>query len=447
MQNISFYINNPSVLFNSIINRFGTWLPDKQFLKIKFWLSLGYKLNIKNPKTFQEKIQWLKLYNRMPEYTKMVDKYAVKDYVAGIIGKEYIIPTLGVWESTEEIDFHELPNQFVLKTTHAGGGGGVIVCRDKSMLDIESAKQKLDKSLKSDIYKYYREWPYKNVPRRIIAEQLLEIPDKKDLIDYKIYCFNGKPVYIQVIQDRNTKETIDFFDTEWNHQEFLGLLNERSEISYEATVPTEPDNLDEMLIVAEKLAKDTTFVRVDLYNIDSKVYFGELTFYPASCFGKFTPAEWPSKHRDLIQLNDNKQFKCKKKYIVNLDQDIIEKIDDEIRDYKFFCFDGVPIFLKVDFGRFTEHHANYYDMDWNILPFGEAGFPPIFEKKIAKPINFNKMVEIAKQLSKGHQFLRVDLYNILGKIYFGELTFYPASGFGAFTSVKWDIVVGDYLKI
>lgn len=299
MRSIKHYITHPKDILLVLLTRTAYLWPDKIYLQLRFRLEMGKKLDLNNPKSFTEKIQWLKLNNRKQEYITMVDKYSVKDYVGKLIGKDYIIPLIGVWDKVDEIKFDGLPSQFVLKTTHGGGGSGVIVCRDKSKLDITDVKRKLNNSLKFDIYKNYREWPYKNVPRKIIAEQLLEIPDKEDLTDYKFFCFNGEPKYIQVIQDRNTEETIDFFDTYWNHQPFVGLNPKCRNAN---TIPSKPKKLEEMIEVARKLSKDIPFVRVDVYNIDSKVYFGELTFYPASGFGKFTPEGWDLKLGNMIKL-------------------------------------------------------------------------------------------------------------------------------------------------
>ena len=264
---------------------------------------MGSWIDWDNPKTFSEKIQWLKIYNRRPEYIKMVDKHAVKEFVADVIGKKYIIPTLGLWESAEEISWNSLPDQFVLKTTHGGGSCGVVICRDKNSLDIPNAVSKLTKSLKRDrIYATLREWPYKGVSPCIIAEQFISpslLSQQSDLIDYKFFCFNGEPLYCQVIRDRRTNETIDFYDMEWNHQEFVGLNpSVRNE-----DIPVErPEKLAEMKEICQKLSKDIPFIRVDLYVVDNHVYFGELTFFPASGFGSFTPEIWQHKLGELIQL-------------------------------------------------------------------------------------------------------------------------------------------------
>lgn len=286
----------------SIVSNFLRWLPDTPYLKLLYRFKMGHRLDLKNPQTFTEKLQWLKLYNRKPEYTKMVDKYAVKEYVANIIGDEYIIPTLGVWDKPEDIDWDSLPNQFVLKTTHGGGGGGVVICKDKTTFDKTTAISKLKESMASDIYSGLREWPYKNVPKRIIAEKFMapeKSPAPKDLPDYKFFCFNGEPKYCQVIRDRHTKETIDFYDMDWNHMPFVGL----NPVARNGLTPVaRPGNLDEMKEICRKLADSKSFVRVDLYVIDDKSYFGELTLYPASGMGAFTPSEWNGKLGDLLAL-------------------------------------------------------------------------------------------------------------------------------------------------
>jgi len=295
-------IKKPSLLFLFVLDKTAGLFPDKLFLELKFRLMMGQKLDLKNPKTFNEKLQWLKLYNRKLEYTTMVNKYAVKQYVADKIGEEYIIPTLGVWDKPEDIDWNTLPNQFVLKTTHGGGGGGVVICKDKSTFDINNAIKQLTMSLKQDIFLSLREWPYKDVPKRIIAEQ---------------YITDGG--------------------------------NEMKE--------------------------------------------------------------------------------------------------DELKDYKFFCFNGNPYCLKIDFARFTGHRANYYDMDMNILPLGEECCLPDFNRKFEKPINFEKMIDIVRKLSEKIPFSRIDLYNSNGKIYFGEITFFPAGGMGKFVPDEWDCTLGDLITL
>lgn len=282
----------------SIISNFFRWLPDATYLKLLYRFKMGHRLDLKNPLAFTEKLQWLKLYNRKPEYTKMVDKYAVKEYVANIIGEEYIIPTLGVWDKPEDIDWDSLPNQFVLKTTHGGGGGGVVICRDKNSFNKEEAKSKLETSMRGDIYKSLREWPYKNVPKRIIAEKFMSPEkDKLDLTDYKIYCFNGEPKLIMVAGGRYSGDKrFAYYDTDWN------VVN----ITWGAPRPDKefdkPSKLSDMLRVAAQLSKDIPHARIDLYNVAGDVMFGEITMFDSSGLEAITPDDMDVYLGSLIKL-------------------------------------------------------------------------------------------------------------------------------------------------
>ena len=290
-------LRNPKKIIIALLKFIGVIIPDRIYLQLMFRLMLGEKLNLKNPKTFNEKLQWLKLYNRKPEYTTMVDKYAVKEYVAKKIGTEYIIPTLGVWNKADDIDWEKLPNQFVLKTTHGGGGCDVIICKDKSTFDREAAIKKLNNSLKSDIYRIYREWPYKDVPKRIIAEKYMTDLGK-DLDDYKIHTFNGVPKFILVCKDRFKGNMIDdFYSPDWK------LLDVRRPGHPNSHEPQDkPKELAEMLRLSEVLSKDIPFLRVDFYTSNNKVYFGELTFFPASGMSKFEPEKWDEIFGDWLNL-------------------------------------------------------------------------------------------------------------------------------------------------
>lgn len=276
------------------------WLSDKAYLTIQYRCLCGKSINWKNPQTFNEKLQWLKVYDHNPEYTKMVDKYEAKKYVASIIGEEYIIPTLGVWDSVDEIDWESLPKQFVLKCTH--DSGGLVVCRDKNKLDKEAAIKKLKKSFKVKFYYSTREWPYKNVKPRVIAEKYME-DSSGELTDYKYFCFNGEPKAIFVASDRldPTVETkFDFFDMDFNHLDFRGGHPN-------ATKPVlKPLGFEHMKVLARKLSKGIPHVRVDFYDIDGKVYFGELTFYHWGGMAPFDPEQWNYEFGKWLILPNNK---------------------------------------------------------------------------------------------------------------------------------------------
>ena len=271
-------------------------LPDKIYLKTLFELKFDEKLNLKDPQTFNEKLQWLKLYDRNPLYTKMVDKYEVKKYVADLIGEQYIIPTLGVWDSFDEIDFEKLPEQFVLKCTH--DSGGLVICRDKSKLKKETARAKIEKSLKVNYYWRGREWPYKNVVPRILAETYMQDGDTVSLPVYKFFCFDGKATICQTIQnDKQPNETIDYFDRDWN------LLDLRQNYPNSARPLEKPSCFDEMLNIADTLAQDKkSFLRVDLYVINGNIYFSEYTMFSDSGLAVFHPVEWDKKLGKMINL-------------------------------------------------------------------------------------------------------------------------------------------------
>lgn len=272
-------------------------MSDEKYLKSKYRAKIKKKLELDNPKSYNEKLQWLKLYDRRPEYTVMVDKYLAKGYVDKIIGEEYIIPTLGEWNTPEEIDFDALPNQFVLKCNH-NSGLGMCICTDKSRLDIRKVKKGLSRGLKQNYYLTGREWPYKDVPRKIVAEQFLK-SDTGGLTDYKIHCFNGIPKFILVCRDRFTESglTEDFYTPKWEHMNV-----KRPQIPNALMPIPKPEKLDEMLMLAEKLSKDVPFLRVDFYVVEGRIYFSELTFFPASGFSPYDPPEWDDIFGSWIEL-------------------------------------------------------------------------------------------------------------------------------------------------
>lgn len=297
MQGLSFYLKNRDVLFDVIMANCMGWLPDKAYLKMKFRRSMGHKLNLKAPKSFSEKLQWLKLYDRRPEYTVMVDKVKAKDYVASVLGEEYIIPTLGVWENPDDIDFNKLPDRFVLKCNH-NSGTGMYICKDKNKMDVKKVKEELKRGIKEDYYKKNREWPYKDVPRRAFAEAYKE-DEFGELRDYKFFCFNGEVKALFIATDRRKGEhavRFDFFDENFNHLPFTnGHPNAN-------VLPEKPKMFEEMKVLASKLSKGIPQVRIDLFEVGTKIYFGEMTFFHWSGLQPFVPEEWDYKFGEWVIL-------------------------------------------------------------------------------------------------------------------------------------------------
>lgn len=272
-------------------------LPDKFYLQIMYYKHFHKFIDFNNPVSFNEKLQWLKINNRKPEYTMMVDKYLAKKYVADKIGEEYIIPTLGMWKKAEDIDFDTLPNQFVLKCNN--DSGGIVICKDKSKLNKEKSVQLLASRLNNNGYWYGREWPYKNVKPCIIAEKYMEESANEELSDYKIHVFNGCPKFILVCKNRYSKNgmTETFFTENW---EKINIKRKNQPNSTE--VISKPVELEKMLNLAAILAKNIPFLRVDFYVVNKKIYFGELTFYPGSGFKLFEPNVWDRKLGNYLNL-------------------------------------------------------------------------------------------------------------------------------------------------
>lgn len=264
----------------TVLKKMSHLLSDRAYISLRYRMALGYWPDLKEPKSFNEKLQWIKLYDRRPEYSMMVDKYAVKEYIADKIGADYLIPTLGVWDRFEKIDFEKLPEKFVLKCTH--NSGGLVLCQDKSVLDLGAAKKKISASLKENYYWHSREWPYKNVPPRIIGEKYMENEDGSAIRDYKIQCFHGRADHILVCTDRYSDSGVKYFyfDRNWK---FLPYCKQGENASEAAKIDP-PERLEEMIEIAEKLSEGIPELRVDLYEIGGKIYFGELTFFSSSGF-------------------------------------------------------------------------------------------------------------------------------------------------------------------
>lgn len=269
------------------------FLSDKAFIKLIYRLRMGKKLNLRNPQTFTEKLQWLKLYDHNPQYSCMADKLKMRDFVKSRIGEGHTTKVIGVYNKWEEIDFNKLPNAFVIKTTH--DSGSYVICKDKTQLDKNEAKKKITRSLKRNYYKTTREWQYKDIKPQILIEEYLN-DGQSNLTDYKFFCFNGKCEFLYIMQEVSNVPTQVILDTKFNKLPFL-MDDEPSDI-----VPTKPAMLDEMIIYSQKLSRGTPFLRVDMYLVNNKIYIGELTFYHYGGYIPFEPPEWDLKLGKKIDL-------------------------------------------------------------------------------------------------------------------------------------------------
>ena len=292
-------LNTPSKLIlpagqNGLLN----WLPDKAYLRAVFKAETGYPLDLTHPRTYNEKLQWIKLYDRNPLYTVLSDKYLVRDYISKTIGNQYLVPVIGVYKKAEDIPWEILPNRFVLKCNHASGTN--VICKDKSKLDLEEATKKLNSWLKVNAYWGAREWCYKNIEPCIICEEFIETADGNTPDDYKFMCFNGEPKLIQLHHDRFGNHTLDYYTPAWEKASIKRIDANISSVSTK-----KPENLDEMLVIARILSKDMYYARVDLYSVDGKVLFGEVTFYPTGGFSTFSNYEDDLALGDMLRLPIN----------------------------------------------------------------------------------------------------------------------------------------------
>lgn len=304
LNGLKYIIKEPKFILYYIDKYLKIRINDELYLRIMYKRIFNKELNLDNPSTFDEKLQWLKLHNKNPEYTNMVDKYEVKNYIKEMLGEQYIIPTIGIYDKFEQIDFDKLPNQFVMKCTH--DSGSTVVCKDKSKFDKLAAKKKIKKALRNNFFYSGREWPYKNVKPRILIEKYME-DYTGELLDYKIYAFNGKCEYVMVCIDRekeNEKTKFIYYDKKWNiKKEFSN-----DGIKYgDKIILQKPKNLDKMFEFASILSKGINFVRVDFYEIDSKLYFGELTFYPSSGFDNKRRKEIATYLNTNLKIGGNKK--------------------------------------------------------------------------------------------------------------------------------------------
>lgn len=420
----------------------GRLLPSERYLKYLYKLQMGKELNLDNPQSFNEKLQWLKLYDRNPLYTTLVDKYAVRGYIKEKLGEEYLIPLVGgPYASVDEIDFDRLPDQFVLKCTH--DSASVIICRDRNTFDIAAAKKKLNKALKVNYFYVGREWPYKNVKPQIIAEKYMVDESGVDLKDYKIFNFAGKPKIIQVDYDRFVEHKRNLYTTDWEYIE--AAIQYPSDSDY---IIRKPEVLDEMLDLAGRLSAGMPHVRTDFYCIDGRVYFGEFTFYPECGIGEFMPEQLGIKMGEWIEISGGGILRADNYCLYFHKVDIgMDSEEHQLAEYKFFCFHGQPKYVLVCRGEaHGEGRTNdFYDMDFCHIPvtltYSNA------RRNEEKPEQYEKMIDIAKILSCGIPQVRIDLYLINEKIYFGEITFFHDSGFCQFHPDKWDNELGKNIHL
>ena len=299
IKNIIKILKNPKFILLKMDQRKIITLSDKKYIELNYEYVFDKKINLKDPKEYNEKLNWLKLYNREDLYTTLVDKYLAKKIVEEKIGKEYIIPTLGVWDKFNDIDFNKLPNSFVMKTTH--DSGGVVIVKDKTEMNLKEIRKKIKKSLKRDYYRLWREWPYKNVKRKIIIEEYIEDKKDKELRDYKFFCFNGKVELMFIASNRQNKDEetcFDFYDMNGEH---LNIINEHPNAK---TPPHLPINFEKMKILANKISNGIPHARIDFYEVNGKIYFGEITLFHFAGFVNFEPKEWNNILGDKINIKD-----------------------------------------------------------------------------------------------------------------------------------------------
>lgn len=435
---------NPRLIYNWATSCGLTkWVPDVVHLKMAYHANLDKPLNLDNPQTFNEKLQWLKLHDRNPLYTTLVDKYRVKQWVAERIGERYVTPTYGAWERAEDIDLSALPERFVLKTNH--DCGGIAICRDRATFDFEAAKRKLAKHLRTNYYWGCREWPYKDVKPLVFAEEYLEAGRSDgDMVDYKIMCFGGEARCAFTCTGRAEADLrVDFFDNDWNHLPFT------RHYSNAEFPPEAPENLREMLSLAQELASGIPFVRVDFYEVAGKSLFGEMTLYPGAGMEEFDPEEWDGRLGSWIELPGGGGCLMSDDSMIWVHGACSQgAVSCEMTDYKFYCFGGEPRYLYVSQGLENHETAriSFLSMDWSFAPFSRTDYEP-FEELPEKPDCYDEMVGLARRLAEGIPFVRADLFVYQGQPRFSEMTFSPCGGFMTFDPPEWDKRLGDQLEL
>lgn len=433
---------------------FLSFIPDKPMLKIQYRMKTGRKLNLKKPQRFTEKLQWYKLYYKNPKMIQCVDKYDVRDYVKSKGLEEILIPCYGVYNSADEIDWDSLPNQFVMKDTLGGGGASVVIVTDKKKEDIEKLKVKCREWTSIDAHAKGggREWPYysgKN--HRIIIEKYIDSnKDAGGLIDYKFFCFDGSIAYLYVTADREVGNDagVGIYDSDFRRTEVQRLDKRPLKRFIE-----KPENYEELKKVAEVLSDRYPEVRIDLYDIDGEIRFGELTFYDGSGYMKFDPDKFDFKLGECFKI-PQRGLRSRQRIVIrrseevsngNAEDDIkTESADQGLIDYKILCFNGKAacVYVLCDRKIGMGAQCGIFDVDFNLLPYTENDERPL-TWNIRKPKNYSEMVELAEILSWDFSEARIDLYNIHGKILFGEITFYDSSGYMKFEPDSFDFELGE----
>lgn len=433
MQTLNFYLKHPKVIGNIILNSYCHWMPSRLYLRLKFRLWLGKWPDLKHPKSFNEKMQWIKLYDHNPRYTMMVDKVKVKEYVSSLLGEEYIIPTIGIWDDPDKIDFNELPDRFVLKCNH-NSGLGMCICKNKSLLDEKKVRKNLRKGLRQNYFYGGREWPYKDVPRRILAESFIDpVPDLHDLPEYKWYCFNGEPLFCQEIVGGRVCSSVNF-------NEANGIPQDRFDMRLLENPQSSFHFITQLEIVRE-LSKSIPFSRILLYETGKSTFYGECFSYKLSEMKGYSI----ERHHEMLEQMQVKTGEKAGSWIIQQSpKGKLHITTPDLQDFKIYCFNGEPKIVMVSSGRFSDNMTfDYYDVSWKRVPIRWGADNST--KDIEPPVNFGKMLELSRKLSSGLPHVRVDMYNVCGRLYFGELTFFDSSGFGRIEPTEWDDLMGSWL--
>lgn len=427
-----------------------SFIPDVPMIKLQYRIKTGRKLDLKNPKRFTEKLQWYKLNYKNPLMIQCVDKYDVREYVKSKGLEDILIPCYGIFDSVDEINWDDLPNQFVMKDTLGGGGNSVIIVKDKKKVNIEELKRRGKEwtSIKAHVRDAGREWPYycgKN--HRIIVEKYIEAEEKEGgLIDYKYFCFDGKPTWIYVMADRNIGQSVGVGIYNKNFEKVSVSRND--ERILERCIE-KPENFKMMKKISSILSEDFPEARIDLYDNDGKILFGEITFYDGSGYMTFTPDSFDLEMGRTFKLIEKHKTKNKKSensgggYLQTLVISARCPVDKKtLEDYKFFCFNGNIEFLYVMGERVIGEavKVGIFDEKFNLLPVKRVGDE--LYKNFSKPDNYEEMKRIAEILAKDFPHVRVDLYSVGNKILFGELTFYNASGYMKYEPDSFDFDIG-----